>query len=406
MDVTQRFLNYVVIDTQSDENSPTCPSTEKQWDLARYLVRELEELGAQNVRLSPYCVVYATIPATTDKPCPSIGFLAHLDTHQAVSGANVHPQRVRYEGQDILLNEKEDIWMRAADFPNLAAHVGEDLIVTDGTTLLGADDKAGIAEIMTMAEYLLRHPELEHGPIHIAFTPDEEIGRGADHFDVAGFGADFAYTLDDETAGVMCYETFNAAAAVVTIDGVSFHPGMSRGRMKNALLMAMEFNGLLPTFENPACTDGYEGFFHLYEFSGEVGQAKMKYLIRDHNADKFQAKKVLIQQAAEYMRQKYGYPAAQVEITDTYYNMKEKITPHPQLIDNARRAIEGEGLPYKVAAIRGGTDGARLSYMGLPCPNLGMGTGNFHSRYEFASVQAMEKMVRVLVNLSCSFARD
>lgn len=406
MDVATRFLNYVRFDTQSDEESGKSPSTEKQWNLARYLQQELIDLGAKDVELSEFCYVYASIPATTEKDLPTLGLIAHMDTSSAVSGANVQPQRLRFTGEDLLLNEKTGLRMPAADYPELQNYLGEELILSDGSTLLGADDKAGIAEIITMAEYLLAHPEIEHGPIRLAFTPDEEIGQGPDHFDVAGFGADFAYTCDGDRLGAIEYENFNAASATLLIRGTSMHPGSARGRMKNAILMGMEFQHMLPVFENPACTDAYEGFYHLDSFSGQVEAATLKYIIRDHDWEKFQAKKQLMQDAVQFFRAKYGEASISLELQDSYYNMRQQVEPYPELIENALRAYQEEGLAPQIQPIRGGTDGARLSFMGLPCPNLGVGGGNFHSRYEFVSIPAMEKTVNVLIRLVQLFAEE
>lgn len=402
--VLDRFLKYISFDTQSEDGQEMVPSTQKQLCLAEYLVKELEEMGAEQVRLSRQGYVYASIPATTDKKTPVLGFVAHMDTAPAFSGTDINPHiLLGYAGGDILLNKELDIWMRVKDFPYLEDCKGLDLIVTDGTTLLGADDKAGIAEILTMAEFLLDHPEIPHGVIRLGFTPDEEVGRGADFFDVEGFGADVAYTVDGGPIGELEYENFNAASGKVTVHGASIHPGSAKHKMKNAILMGMEFQGLLPVFQNPMYTEGYEGFFHLDGFSGDVETAHMEYIIRDHDKEKFEEKKRLFASAAEFMNQKYSAGTIEVQITDSYYNMKEQIEPHKYLISIAEEAMKKHGITPIISPIRGGTDGARLSYMGLPCPNLCTGGYNFHGKYEFIPVQSMEKIVKLLVQIASDF---
>lgn len=402
--VLDRFLKYISFDTQSEDGQEMVPSTQKQLCLAEYLVKELEEMGAEQVRLSRQGYVYASIPATTDKKTPVLGFVAHMDTAPAFTGTDINPHiLLGYAGGDILLNEELDIWMRVKDFPYLEDCKGLDLIVTDGTTLLGADDKAGIAEILTMAEFLLNHPEIPHGVIRLGFTPDEEVGRGADFFDVEGFGADVAYTVDGGPIGELEYENFNAASGKVTVHGASIHPGSAKHKMKNAILMGMEFQGLLPVFQNPMYTEGYEGFFHLDGFSGDVETAHMEYIIRDHDKEKFEEKKRLFASAAEFMNQKYSAGTIEVQITDSYYNMKEQIEPHKHLISIAEEAMKKHGITPIISPIRGGTDGARLSYMGLPCPNLCTGGYNFHGKYEFIPVQSMEKIVKLLVQIASDF---
>ncbi|MDY2855069.1 MAG: peptidase T, partial [Oliverpabstia sp.] len=357
-----RLLNYVSYDTESDEASESCPSTAKQLVLAEQLRQELIELGATDVRMSEYGYLFARIPATSDEKVPVLGFIAHMDTSPALSGADVKPRIVQdYDGGDIVLNEEKQIVMKVADFSFLSKLKGEDLIVTDGTTLLGADDKAGIAEIMTMAEHFLTHPEIKHGEICIGFTPDEEIGRGADHFDVADFGADIAYTVDGGALGELEYENFNAASAKVVIHGASIHPGSAKLKMKNALLIGMEFQRLLPTFENPMYTEGYEGFYHLDVMNGSVEEAQMDYIIRDHDRAKFEEKKRFFADAAAFLNRKYGEGTVVCEIRDSYYNMKEKIEPCMYLIDTAEAAMRACGVEPIVVPIRGGTDGARLS---------------------------------------------
>lgn len=403
----ERFLHYVSFDTQSKDDEEQVPSTEKQRVLAEVLKRELEEMGASDVRMSENGYVYAVIPATTDKPVKALGFISHMDTAPAMSGTDVRPRIVEnYGGGDIVLNEEKQIVMRVKDFPGMADCVGKDLIVTDGTTLLGADDKAGVAEIMEMAEFFLSHPEIPHGKICIGFTPDEEVGRGADFFDVEGFGADVAYTVDGGPIGELEYENFNAASGKVEINGRGVHPGSAKGSMINALLVGMEFQSLLPVFENPMYTEGYEGFFHLDQFSGDVESAHMEYIIRDHDREKFEKKKELFEEAAAYLNRKYGEGTVVMKLKDSYYNMKEKIEPENlYLIDIASEAMKALGIAPQVTPIRGGTDGARLSYMGLPCPNLCTGGYNFHGKYEFIPVQSIDTMVEILKDIVIRFEK-
>lgn len=400
MTVLERFLNYVKIDTQSKDDQEMVPSTSKQRNLAEVLVKELKEMGASNVRLSDNCYVYATIPATIDEKVPSIGFISHMDTAPAMTGTDVKPRVVKnYDGKDIVLNEELGIVLSPNQFSRLKDRVGEDLVVTDGTTLLGADDKAGVAEIMTMAEYLLTHKDIPHGEIQIGFTPDEEVGRGVDFFDVKGFGADFAYTVDGSTLGEIEYENFNAANAKVKIKGRSIHPGSAKGKMVNAILVAMEVQSMLPVEQNPAYTEMYEGFYHLDQINGDVEDASMVYIIRDHDRDKFEEKKEYFKRVCDFLNEKYGAGTIKVQINDNYYNMKEKVEPHMHLIDNAKKAMEELGITPIISPIRGGTDGARLSYMGLPCPNLCTGGDNYHGKYEYVSVNAMEKTVEILLKI-------
>ncbi len=400
MKVVDRFLKYVAVDTESVEDAACFPSSEKQKNLAKMLVEELKELGALNPHMDEYGYVYATIPATSDKKVPVLGFLAHMDTSPAISGANVKPHIVKnYDGGVIMLNEKENIFMDAGMFPSLSHNVGKDLIVTDGTTLLGADDKAGIAEIMTMAETLLSDRSIPHGTIQIAFTPDEEVGCGVDHFDVAGFGAEFAYTVDGGALGEIEYENFNAASGRLKIHGTSIHPGSAKGKMMNALLIGMEFQQMLPVFENPAYTEGYEGFFHLDRMSGGVEEAELYYIIRDHDREKFEEKKTRFERTAAFLNEKYGVGTVECTVQDSYYNMKEKVEPYLFLIDNATKAMEDLGITPVISPIRGGTDGARLSFMGLPCPNLCTGGENYHGKYEYVPVQDMEQIVEFLLKL-------
>lgn len=400
MTVLERFLKYVAIDTQSEEDSSSFPSTKKQTELGTLLLEELKELGAENARMDEYGYVYATIPATADTEVPVLGFLAHMDTSPALSGANVRPHIVKdYDGGEIVLNQAEGISMNPEMFPSLLKAKGQDLVVTDGTTLLGADDKAGIAEIMTMAERLLGDRQIPHGTIQIAFTPDEEVGAGVDHFDVKGFGAEFAYTVDGGGLGEIEYENFNAASGRVKLHGCSIHPGSAKGSMVNALLVGMEFQSMLPAFENPAYTEGYEGFFHLDHMSGSVEEAEMFYIIRDHDRAKFEEKKQRFAKTAEFLNEKYGAGTVECIIKDSYYNMKEKIEPHFFLIEHAVTAMERLGIAPIITPIRGGTDGARLSFMGLPCPNLCTGGFNCHGKYEYVPVQAMEQVVSLMLEL-------
>lgn len=400
MTVLERFLKYVAIDTQSEEDSSSFPSTKKQAELGKLLLEELKELGAANARMDEYGYVYATIPATADTKAPVLGFLAHMDTSPALSGEHIRPRIItNYDGGEIVLNQAEGISMNPEMFPSLLKAKGQDLVVTDGTTLLGADDKAGIAEIMTMAERLLGDRSIPHGTIQIAFTPDEEVGAGVDHFDVEGFGAEFAYTVDGGGLGEIEYENFNAASGRVRLHGCSIHPGSAKGSMVNALLIGMEFQGMLPVFENPAYTEGYEGFFHLDHMSGSVEEAELFYIIRDHDRAKFEEKKQRFVKTAEFLNEKYGAGTVECIVKDSYYNMKEKIEPHFFLIEHAVTAMERLGIAPVITPIRGGTDGARLSFMGLPCPNLCTGGFNCHGKYEYVPVQAMEQVVELLLEL-------
>ena len=399
------FLQYARIDTQSDETTGTSPSTAKQHDLAKLLVQQLEDIGATEITYNrEHCYVYATVPASEGcEDAPVLGLIAHMDTSPAVSNANTKPRIVKYEGGDILLNEEENIVMKREEFPELAEYEGHDLIVTDGTTLLGGDDKCGIAEIMAASEYLLQHPEVRHGKLRIGFTPDEEIGEGTEYFDVKLFGADFAYTVDGGGFGGMQAETFNAAGAKLTVNGRSVHPGDAKGKMVNSILVAYEFQNLLPVFQNPMYTEGREGFFHLDGIQGNVERTVSDYIIRDHDRKLFEQKKQVFQQCADFLNQKYGEGTVEVEMRDSYYNMWEMLEPHMHLIENASEAIRELGGEPVVSPIRGGTDGARLSYMGLPCPNLCNGSDNCHSRFEFASVQYMEKVTELLLKLAVKY---
>jgi len=407
MNVIDRFLEYVKIDTCSDGDSGTSPSTMKQHDLAQLLYVQLQELGLQKVHYDrEHCYVYSEIPATKGyENLPKLGFIAHMDTSPAITGTNVCPRIVKnYDGGDIVLNESLNVVMRVSDFAEIRKFTGKDLIVTDGTTLLGADDKAGIAEIMSMAEYFMTHPEVKHGRIGIGFTPDEEVGAGPDYFDLEHFGCDYAYTVDGGHLGELEYENFNAANAKVHFVGRNVHPGAAKGKMKNAILIAQEFQSLLPAFENPMYTEMYEGFFHLDSIKGSVEEVCCEYIIRDHDMDKFQQKKRIFLTSAEFLNEKYGAGTVNVKLQDSYYNMSNIIKDHMELIDKAREAMQELGITPVIKPVRGGTDGARLSFMGLPCPNLCTGGGNYHGKYEYACVQDMEKIVELLVCLAQKFA--
>lgn len=408
-DVIERFLEYVRLDTQSDEHTGTQPSTAKQHDLAKLLYEQLCAMGIEKVTYDKeHCYVYASIPASTgmEGKGKKLGFIAHMDTAMEVTGANVTPRIVSYEGGDIVLNEKENILFSPEEFPELTQYIGKDLIVTDGTTLLGADDKAGVAEIMAMAAFFTAHPETPHGELRIAFTPDEEIGSGTDYFDLALFDADVAYTVDGGALGELEYENFNAASAEVKISGRSVHPGDAKDKMINASLVAMDYHALLPAEETPAHTEGYEGFYHLTGMRGEIEQAVLSYLIRDHDRERFEQRKECMQKAAEQMNERFGQALVRITIEDSYYNMCEKIKPHMELIEYAKAAMEELGIPAKTVPIRGGTDGARLSFMGLPCPNLCTGGRNCHSRFEYACVQDMEQIVKVLIGIARRFCGE
>ncbi len=398
--VLERFLQYIAVDTESKDDVEALPSTEKQFALARMLVQELKDLGVPQVELDEeHCYVYASIPATKEG-VPAIGFISHMDTAPSMSGANIKPRVVEnYNGGDIVLNEELNVVLSPDQFAELSLSIGKDLVVTDGTTLLGADDKAGIAEIMTMVEYICNHPELPHGEIKIGFTPDEEVGRGVDFFDVKKFGADFAYTVDGGKLGEIEYENFNAAGAKLIIKGNNIHPGYAKNKMVNALHLGMEFHAMLPKFEDPANTAGYEGFYHLDYMEGGVEEATLSYIIRDHDMDKFTAKKECFAKTAAFLNEKYGEGTVTAHIKDSYFNMKEMVEPHMHLIDNAKAAMEQLDIVPEVVAIRGGTDGARLSYMGLPCPNLCAGGYNFHGKFEYVPVQDMEKIVDLLIKI-------
>lgn len=397
--VIEYFLKYIQIDTQSAEDSTTVPSTSKQLDLARVLVEELQNLGLEGVKCDENGYVYAVLPANTSEVIPAIGFIAHMDTSPDMSGHAVKPQLIDYPGGDIILNPEKNLVLSADAFPELKEYVGKTLITTDGTTLLGADDKAGISEIMGALEYLVKHPEVEHGKLCIGFTPDEEIGRGADHFDVKGFGADFAYTIDGGPVGELEFENFNAAKAVVQFYGLNVHPGTAKGKMINSILLANEFLSLLPSHETPADTEGYEGFYHLHHFQGEIEKTDLHFILRDFKHEGLENRKSTMKNATKMIQEKYGQDAARIEITDQYQNMREKIEPVMHIVDIAKQAMEEVGVKPKISPIRGGTDGARLSYMGLPTPNLFTGGHNFHGKYEFIPTFALEKSVEVILKI-------
>ena len=398
MDITERFINYTKFDTQSAEESDTVPSTSKQLIFAKYLKEELEKEGLDDVEMDDMGYIYATLPANTKKKVPTIGFISHYDTALDASGANIKARIVKnYDGGDIELSP--GIVSSPKKFPELLEHKGEDLIVTDGTTLLGADDKAGIAEIVQAMCYLRDHKEIEHGKVRIGFNPDEEIGKGAHHFDVEKFGCEWAYTMDGGDIGDLEYENFNAAAAKVVIHGVSVHTGYAKGKMINAARIACEFNSMIPTTDIPETTEGYQGFYHLLSIEGHCEEAKLSYIIRDHSREKFQDRKRFMENIAKSLNEKYGDGVVEIKLEDQYYNMKEKIDPNMHVIDLVLKAMEQSGVRPKVEPIRGGTDGAQLSFRGLPCPNIFAGGVNFHGPYEFVSIQVMEKAMQVVVNI-------
>ena len=400
MELKDRFLKYVSFDTQSDENSTTFPSTDKQLVLLNFLADEMRTLGMEDVTVDKYGYAMGTIPASKGyENAPVIGFIAHVDTAPDMSGKDVRPRIIdEYDGSDIQLNGS--LTMKVSDFPELKNFVGHTLIHTDGTTLLGADDKAGCAEIMTAAEYLMTHPEVKHGKIRIGFTPDEEIGRGVDYFDVAAFGADFAYTMDGSAEGELEYENFNAAAATIEIQGRNVHPGYAKNKMINAIQVACELNALVPTVERPEYTTGYEGFYHCVGFNGTVENAKISYIIRDHDSEKFEQKKVFIWSCVDLLQKKYGEGVLKLTLKDQYYNMRKMVEPHPHVIDKAVEAMRKADVEPIIKPIRGGTDGARLSFMGLPCPNIFAGGMNFHGKFEYCSLNTMQKATQVIINLA------
>ena len=400
MTVQDRFLHYVSFDTQSDENSPTCPSTAKQKFLGAAIVEEMKAMGIADAFMDEDGYVYGTVPG--DPNLPTIGLIAHMDTSPDASGANIQTKIVEYTGSDICLNEEMGIYLSAKDYPSLKNHVGKHLIVTDGTTLLGADDKAGIAEIMTAAEYLLTLKG-KHATLKIGFTPDEEIGRGADKFDVKGFGADYAYTADGGPIGEIEYENFNGAGAHVVVHGRNIHPGSAKNKMINSQYIAMEYVSLLPVHQRPEATEGYEGFIHLTDMKGEVELSELYFIVRDHDMDKFQEKKAVMQAAADYINAKYGADTLELTLKDSYFNMKKHIEPVMYVVDRAKEAMRKVGMTAVEVPIRGGTDGARLSYEGLPCPNLCTGGENYHGRFEYIPVEDMEKCVQMLITIMTNF---
>ena len=403
--VVEKFLKYVVIDTQSDDAFETCPSTPKQLDLGKVLIEELKVMGIENATMDTNGYVMAEIPSNLKKDIPAIGFIAHMDTAPDFSGKDVKPQLVKnYDGGEIVLNKELNIVLSPEKFPELPQYKGQTLITTDGTTLLGADNKAGIAEIMAFAEFVMNTPDFKHGPIKIGFTPDEEIGRGADLFDVKKFGAKFAYTIDGGEIGEIEYENFNAASVDLVVNGIDIHPGSAKHKMKNAVLIGMELNALLPVFEVPSYTEAYEGFYHLDEFNGDVSKVEMAYIIRDHSREKFEAKKDLMTKSVQFMNDKYGEGTVELKMSDSYYNMEEKILPVLHIVETAKQAMEMANIEPKNVAIRGGTDGARLSYMGLPTPNIFTGGHNFHGKFEYCVVESMEKAVEVMKNVISLYA--
>ncbi|WP_042464086.1 peptidase T [Neobacillus dielmonensis] len=399
-ELIKRFTSYVKVETQSDENSDTTPSTEGQWTLLRMLVDELNEIGMQEVTIDENGYVMATLPANTDKDVPTIGFLAHVDTATDFTGKNVNPQLVEdYNGGDIVLNAALKVVMSPSDFPNLQNYKGHTLITTDGTTLLGADDKSGVTEIMTAMNYLIQHPEIKHGRIRVAFTPDEEIGRGPHKFDVKAFDAKYAYTVDGGPLGELEYESFNAAAAKITIKGNNIHPGSAKGKMINSMKIGMELHSKLPAEEAPEYTENYEGFYHLISFNGEVEQTKLYYIIRDHDRESFNNRKATMENIVKELNEKYGQDTIVLDLKDQYYNMREKIEPVKEIVDIAHQAMENLGITPIVQPIRGGTDGSQLSFMGLPTPNIFTGGENFHGKYEFISVDNMIKATNTIVEI-------
>ena len=407
MNITERFLKYVSFTTTSDENTNMTPSTPGQMIFAKYLVDELKSIGLTEVDVDKNGYVMATLPANIQKEVPTIGFIAHMDTSPDMSGKNPKPRVVaNYDGNDIVLNEEKAIVLETAKYPEILQYVGQDIVVTDGTTLLGADDKAGLAEIVSAMEYLVAHPEIKHGKIRVSFTPDEEIGQGADHFDVEKFGAEWAYTMDGGEIGELEFENFNAASAKVTFKGVNVHPGYARHKMLNSMRVAHQFASMIPRHETPEHTEGYEGFFHLTNMEGTVEKSSLSYIIRDHDRDRFERRKKEFAHLVNKINAEFGDGTATLELRDQYYNMREKIEPVMHIIDLAFNAMNDVGVTPKVKPIRGGTDGSRLSYMGLPCPNIFAGGHNFHGRFEFVPVQSMEKAMQVIVKIAESVTLD
>lgn len=402
--ILDRFLRYVSVDTQSDENSESQPSSAKQLDLLRMLRDELTAMGVE-ATLDEYGYVMAKLPSNIDRKVPVVGFIAHVDTSPDASGANVRPQIIEnYDGGDIALKGVPGLFLKPSEFPELLAHKGETIITTEGTTLLGADDKAGVAEIMNAVQYMVEHPEFKHGEIRIGFTPDEEIGRGVVKFDVKKFGAEYAYTMDGGEVGELEFENFNAASAKIHIQGRNVHPGYAKGKMKNAILIGMELNSLLPVQQRPEFTEGYEGFFHIISFKGSVEEADFGYIIRDHDRAKFEEKKEVIGKCVAFINEKYGEGTASLEVKDQYYNMRQQVEPYYFIVEKAVKAMEMEGIEARIQPIRGGTDGANLSFKGLPCPNIFAGGLNFHGKMEFAPLESIEKASRVVLNIISLFA--
>ena len=397
MDIVERFLKYVSFETTSYEDVEEFPSSDKVYELAKYLVKELKSIGIRDAEMDEYGYVYGHMHASPGVKAETIGLMSHMDTSGAVSGADIKPRILKYEGGDIPLNPGVSI--RKADFPDLDHYIGHDLIVTDGTTLLGADDKAGISEIVTMAEYLMEHPEIKHGPLAFCFNPEEETGRGTEHIDIEKFGADYAYTVDGDRLGGIEYECFNAAGAKIKINGVNIHPGSAKNKMKNAVLIGAEFINLLPPAEAPTHTEGYEGFYHVTGFKGAEQMAQLGMIIRDHDKNTFEKRKAFVSRTVEFLNEKYGEGTVELEMSDTYYNMRDLVEPHMEIVDRAMDAMRSVGVEPVVTPIRGGTDGAGLTYMGIPCPNLSTGGQNFHGVMEFVSIDEMRKMVDVLVDL-------
>ena len=399
--IIKRFISYVTIDTESDPNNPEFPSTEKQWDLANLLVKELTNIGMKDITLDENCYVMATLPSNLDYVVPTIGFVSHIDTTPDFTGANVNPKiHHQYDGKDIILNENENIVLSPSYFDDLLLYKGQTIITTDGLTLLGADDKAGITEIVTAMEYLIKHPEIKHGKIRICFTPDEEVGKGAHKFNVEKFGAEWAYTMDGSQIGELEYENFNAAAAKITITGKIVHPGYAKGKMINSITIGSDFVSRLPSKEVPESTEGYDGFFHLHQFLGKVEQTTLNFIIRDHDRDLFEGRKQFMLDLVEKMNIELGVNAIEIDMKDQYYNMKEKVVPVMHIVDIAEEVMNDIGITPLIKPIRGGTDGSQLSFMGLPCPNIFAGGHNFHGRYEYVPVESMMKATEVIIGIS------
>jgi len=399
--IIKRFISYVTIDTESDPNNPDFPSSDNQWDLANLLVKELKDIGMSDVTLDKHCYVMATLPSNLDYDVPTIGFVSHIDTTPDYTGANIKPKiHHEYDGKDIVLNKNENIVLSPSYFDDLLQYIGQTIITTDGTTLLGADDKAGITEIVSAMEYLINHPEIKHGKIRICFTPDEEVGKGAHKFDVKKFGADWAYTMDGSQIGELEYENFNAASAKITINGKIVHPGYAKGKMINSMSIAGDFILRLPSKEVPESTEGYEGFFHLHQFKGNVEQSILQYIIRDHDTDLFNNRKQFMIDLVAKMNSELGNNSIELDIKDQYYNMKEKVIPVMHIVDIAEEVMRDIGITPLIKPIRGGTDGSQLSFMGLPCPNIFAGGHNFHGRYEYVPVESMIKATEVIIGIS------